>query len=86
MTTMSPDAGAAVIDPPRPNGHAAIRMSGVEKIHRTDRIETVALNQIHLEVRHREFLSVMGPSGSGKSTLLHILGTLDRPTGGTVQL
>jgi hypothetical protein len=47
MSTMTPAAGTAVADPPRSNRQAAIRLSGVEKIHRTDRIETVALNQIH---------------------------------------
>ena len=86
MSTMTPAAGTAVADPPRSNGHAAIRLTGVEKIHRTDRIETVALNQIHLEVGDREFLSVMGPSGSGKSTLLNVIGLLDRPSKGTVEV
>jgi putative ABC transport system ATP-binding protein len=86
MSTMSLAPGATVVDPPRPNGQAAIRLTGVEKIHRTDRIETVALNQIHLEVGDREFMSVMGPSGSGKSTLLNVIGLLDRPTRGTVEI
>ncbi len=86
MSTMSHEAGTAVVDPPRPTGHAAIRLAGVEKIHRTDRIETVALNQIHLEVRDGEFMSVMGPSGSGKSTLLNVIGMLDRPSKGTVEI
>jgi putative ABC transport system ATP-binding protein len=86
MSTMSEAAVAAVVDPPRATGHTAIRLSGVEKIHRTERIETVALNQIHLEVRDREFLSVMGPSGSGKSTLLNVIGLLDRPSKGTVEI
>ena len=86
MSTMSHEAGAAVADPPRPNGQAAIRLTGVEKIHRTDRIETVALSEVHLAVRAREFLSVMGPSGSGKSTLLNVIGMLDRPSKGTVEI
>jgi len=85
-TTTSFEAGAAVADPPRRNGHAAIRFTGVEKIHRTERIETVALNQIHLEVAPREFLSVMGPSGSGKSTLLNVMGLLDRPSKGQIEI
>jgi putative ABC transport system ATP-binding protein len=85
-TTTSFEAGAAVAEPPRRNGHAAIRLTGVEKIHRTERIETVALNQIHLEVAPREFLSVMGPSGSGKSTLLNVMGLLDRPSKGQVEI
>ena len=87
MSTTGFEAGAAVVDlAPRRNGHAAIRLTAVEKIHRTDRIETVALNQIHLEVAPREFLSVMGPSGSGKSTLLNVMGMLDRPTQGQVEI
>jgi putative ABC transport system ATP-binding protein len=85
MTPMAPQAGTGLAEPPR-NGHAAIRLTGVEKIHRTDRIETVALNQIHLEVPAHEFLSVMGPSGSGKSTLLNVIGLLDRPSKGTVEI
>jgi putative ABC transport system ATP-binding protein len=85
-TTTSFEAGAAVAEPPRRNGHAAIRLTSVEKIHRTERIETVALNQIHLEVAPREFLSVMGPSGSGKSTLLNVMGLLDRPSKGQVEI
>jgi len=64
----------------------AVRLTGVEKIHRTDRIETVALSNIHLDVKNGEFVSVMGPSGSGKSTLLNVIGLLDRPTQGTVEI
>ncbi|MCA9726336.1 MAG: ABC transporter ATP-binding protein [Candidatus Eisenbacteria bacterium] len=64
----------------------AVRLTGVAKVHRTDRIETVALSEVHLEVGEGEFLSVMGPSGSGKSTLLNIVGLLDRPTEGTVEI
>lgn len=45
-----------------------------------------ALRKVDLDIREGEYLSLMGPSGSGKSTLMHILGLLDRPTGGTYQL
>src|SRR5262245_57520355 len=86
MSTTHSGPATAVAEPPRRNGHAAIRLAGVEKIHRTEKIETVALHQIHLEVADREFLSVMGPSGSGKSTLLNVIGLLDRPSKGTVEI
>jgi putative ABC transport system ATP-binding protein len=63
-----------------------IRLEGIEKVYRTERIETVALADINLEVREGEFVSVMGPSGCGKSTLLNLIGLLDTPTSGKVQL
>ena len=65
---------------------SVVQLENVEKVYRTDRIETVALSDIHMDVRQGEFISVMGPSGSGKSTLLNILGLLDEPTGGTMRL
>jgi putative ABC transport system ATP-binding protein len=63
-----------------------IRLQAVEKVYRTDRIETVALTGIDLSVREGEFVSIMGPSGCGKSTLLNIIGLLDVPTGGRVEI
>jgi putative ABC transport system ATP-binding protein len=63
-----------------------IRLQGIEKIYRTEKIETVALSDINLEVEAGEFISVMGPSGSGKSTLLNVIGLLDAPTKGSVAL
>ena len=63
-----------------------IRLDNVEKVYRTARIETVALSGINLDVGEGEFVSVMGPSGCGKSTLLNIIGLLDVPTDGTVQI
>jgi len=63
-----------------------IRLEGIEKVYRTERIETVALANINLEVREGEFVSVMGPSGCGKSTLLNLIGLLDVPTSGKVHL
>ncbi len=63
-----------------------IRLTDIEKVYRTEKIETVALSNINLEVGEASFISVMGPSGSGKSTLLNILGLLDQPSKGTVQL
>lgn len=63
-----------------------IRLEGIEKVYRTDRIETVALSNVNLEVKEGEFISIMGPSGCGKSTLLNVMGLLDMPTGGRVSL
>jgi putative ABC transport system ATP-binding protein len=63
-----------------------IRLENVEKVYRTDRIETVALSSLSLDVRAGEFVSIMGPSGCGKSTLLNIIGLLDAPTGGVVHI
>lgn len=63
-----------------------IKLQGIHKIYRTDEIETQALENVNLEVPKGEFLSIMGPSGCGKSTLLNIMGLLDMPTSGTVEL
>jgi putative ABC transport system ATP-binding protein len=82
----SPFEGLAVQAEPNAggNGHAAVALQNVEKVYRTEKIETVALSDINLSVGRGEFISVMGPSGSGKSTLLNILGLLDAPTRGQV--
>jgi putative ABC transport system ATP-binding protein len=63
-----------------------IQLNEIEKVYRTDRIETVALADVNLTVSEGEFISVMGPSGCGKSTLLNLMGLLDAPTKGTVQI
>ncbi|MDR0422025.1 MAG: ABC transporter ATP-binding protein [Proteiniphilum sp.] len=61
-----------------------ILLDKVHKIYRTEEIETVALENVNLEVKKGEFLAVMGPSGCGKSTLLNVMGLLDAPTSGKV--
>jgi putative ABC transport system ATP-binding protein len=63
-----------------------IQLKDIEKVYRTDRIETVALADVNLTVGEGEFISIMGPSGCGKSTLLNLMGLLDAPTKGTVQI
>ena len=63
-----------------------IKLTGINKIYRTNEIETQALENVNLEVQKGEFLSIMGPSGCGKSTLLNIMGLLDSPTSGTIEI
>lgn len=63
-----------------------IELKEINKVYRTDSIETQALENINLTVEKGEFLSIMGPSGCGKSTLLNIMGLLDTPTSGTVEI
>ena len=60
-----------------------IKITNLEKVYRTDEVETVALNKLTLEVKEGEFVAVMGPSGCGKSTLLNIVGLLDDPDSGS---
>ncbi len=63
-----------------------IHLKNIEKVYRTDTVETLALNNISLQVNKGEFLSIMGPSGCGKSTLLNIIGLLDEPTQGQINI
>ena len=59
-----------------------IKLENIQKVFRTEEVETVALGGVSLEVKNGEFVAIMGPSGCGKSTLLNILGLLDNPTSG----
>ncbi len=63
-----------------------IRLQNIEKVYRTNTVETMALNSISLNVAKGEFLSIMGPSGCGKSTLLNIIGLLDAPSKGEIKI
>jgi putative ABC transport system ATP-binding protein len=59
-----------------------IKLHNIEKIFRTDEIETMALSKVSFDIKAGEFVAIMGPSGCGKSTLLNILGMLDSPDTG----
>jgi len=59
-----------------------IKLENITKIYKNSEVETIALKNINLEIKEKEFVAIMAPSGSGKSTLMHILGCLDKPTSG----
>jgi putative ABC transport system ATP-binding protein len=61
-----------------------IKLKNIQKLYRTDSVETVALDCINLEIETGDFLAIMGPSGCGKTTLLNILGLIDDPSSGEV--
>ena len=84
VTTPLSHVGAGPV--PALGGEAVIRLTGINKIYRTDEVETQALENVNIEVKKGEFLSIMGPSGCGKSTLLNIMGLLDEPTSGQIEL
>ena len=65
---------------------AMIKLTGINKIYRTNEIETLALENVNLAVIKGEFVSIMGPSGCGKSTLLNIMGLLDAPSSGKIEI
>jgi putative ABC transport system ATP-binding protein len=70
----------------RDDSTPAVRVRGLVKTFGSGRSEVQALRGVDLDVPRGELLAIMGPSGSGKSALLHILGALDAPTAGTVEV
>jgi putative ABC transport system ATP-binding protein len=63
-----------------------IKLNDISKIYKTKTVETLALNQINIDIKEGEFLSIMGPSGCGKSTLLNIMGLIDEPSKGDISI
>ncbi|NVE01179.1 ABC transporter ATP-binding protein [Massilia sp. BJB1822] len=63
-----------------------IRLEKISKTYQTDKVQTLALKDIDLHVQQAEFVCIMGPSGCGKSTLLNLIGLLDRPGQGSIQI
>ncbi len=59
-----------------------IQTKNLNKVYRTEEVETTALNNVNVDIREGEFVAIMGPSGCGKSTLLNVLGLLDNPSSG----
>ncbi|MFT6809094.1 MAG: putative ABC transport system ATP-binding protein [Saprospiraceae bacterium] len=59
-----------------------IRTNKLVKVYQSDEVETTALNELDIEIKEGEFVSIMGPSGCGKSTLLNVLGMIDSPSSG----
>jgi len=60
-----------------------LKLKQVERVYRTEEVETTAIAGVSLTIEQGEFLAIMGPSGCGKSTLLNVIGLLDGPTGGS---
>jgi len=82
---MTSNEGQGVDNPPSASNDpskALFCLENLTKVFRSDNVETTALNNINIEIKHGEFVAVMGPSGCGKSTLLNIVGMLDNPTSG----
>ena len=71
------------VDTPR---ETVLKAHGIRKVFRTASTELEVLKGVSLEVRRGEMIAITGASGVGKSTLLHILGTLDRPSEGELEI
>ena len=85
-TDLRQPVAAAPSPAARPATAPVLRLTDIEKVYQTKTIETVALNRVNLTVNRGEFVSIMGPSGCGKSTLLSLMGLLDEPTSGTIEV
>ncbi len=79
MTTAPPPAPTS---PPEPAPTPAIVATDVSRTYELDGVSVPALRGVSLTIDRADYVAIVGPSGSGKSTLMHLLGGLDRPTGG----
>jgi putative ABC transport system ATP-binding protein len=70
----------------RTDGKNAVNVFNLTKVYMTGKVPVTAVNDLTLGIRNGEFVSIMGPSGCGKSSLLHLIGAVDRPTTGQVQV
>ncbi len=82
----SASTGGKTARPAPPRSEPQLRICGLIKAYRKAAVEIPVLRGVDLEIRHGEFLAIVGQSGSGKSTLLHLLGLLDRPDEGDIRL
>ncbi len=63
-----------------------LRVSNISKVYKMDGVSFTAVDEVSLSIQESEYVAIMGPSGSGKSTLMHIIGCLDRPTEGKIEI
>ncbi len=83
---MTGDAGVKALKLPRDSGSPLVCVRNVAKFYRTGAEEIHALDGVSFDIASGEFLSIMGASGSGKSTLMNLLGALDRPSKGVLEI
>ncbi|KAA8965439.1 ABC transporter ATP-binding protein [Mycobacterium sp.] len=86
MGTKSEPGDASRIKPSRSTGPLALRLSGVGKTYGSGPTRVVALRSVDLEIHTGEFVVLLGPSGSGKTTLLNVIGGIDQPSEGTIEV
>jgi macrolide transport system ATP-binding/permease protein len=80
LTDTNPDRDGLIGTP------VGVRLEDVERVHRMGAVGVAALRGVSLAIEPGQYVAIVGPSGSGKSTLLSLLGGLDRPTGGRIEL